>query len=99
MLVMQIAVLLFVAVAGTAVVLTRDPRSQVIGISFYGVLLGLMFFIYQAPDVALSQITVGAVALPLMVMLALTKIRIATGDRDREEKKQQERESKGEEAA
>ncbi len=90
MLIMQIAVLLFVAVAGTAVVLTRDPRSQVIGISFYGVLLGLMFFIFQSPDVALSQITVGAVALPLMVMLALTKIRIAQEDREREEQKQRE---------
>ncbi len=99
MLVMQITVLLFVAAAGTAVVLTRDPRSQVIGISFYGVLLGLMFFIFQAPDVALSQITVGAVALPLMVMLALTKIRIATQDREREEKKRGERGTKEEEAA
>ncbi len=93
---MQIAVLLFIAVAGTAVVLTRDPRSQVIGLSFYGVLLGLMFFIFQAPDVALSQITVGAVALPLMVMLALTKIRIAQQDRERERK---QREPDKEEAA
>jgi uncharacterized MnhB-related membrane protein len=35
----------------------------------------LMFFIFQAPDVALSQIVIGAVALPLMILLALTKIR------------------------
>jgi uncharacterized MnhB-related membrane protein len=33
-----------------------------------------MFFIFQAPDVAFSQITIGAVALPLMFMLALAKI-------------------------
>ncbi len=99
MLVMQITVLFFVAAAGTAVVLTRDPRSQVIGISFYGVLLGVMFFIYQAPDVALSQIAVGAVALPLMVMLALTKIRIAQQDREREEKKKRKSAKEEEEAA
>ncbi len=99
MLVMQIAVLLFVAVAGTAVVLTRDPRNQVIGISFYGVLLGVMFFIYQAPDVALSQIAVGAVALPLMVMLALTKIRIASEDREEQQKKEEAKKKRGEEAA
>ncbi len=99
MLVMQIAVLFFIALAGTAVVLTRDPKSQVIGLSFYGVLLGLMFFIFQAPDVALSQITVGAVALPLMVMLALTKIRIAQQDREREERKKRESEKEEEEAA
>ncbi len=99
MLVMQITVLLFVAAAGTAVVLTRDPRSQVIGISFYGVLLGLMFFIYQAPDVALSQIVVGAVALPLMVMLALTKIRIASEDREEKQKKEEAKNKRREEAA
>jgi uncharacterized MnhB-related membrane protein len=75
MLLMQIAILVFVMVAGTAVVLTREVRNQVIGLSFYGLLLALMFFIFQAPDVALSQIVIGAVALPLMFMLAIAKIR------------------------
>ncbi len=72
---MQIAALLFVAVAATAVVLTRAPTPQVVSLSFYGLLLALLFFLYQAPDVALSQITVGAVALPLMVTLTLAKVR------------------------
>jgi energy-converting hydrogenase B subunit D len=35
-----------------------------------------MFFFFQAPDVALSQITVGAVALPLMVMLAVSRMKL-----------------------
>ncbi len=74
-LVIQVLALLFVAVGGTAVVLTRDPLKQVIVLGFYGLVLGIMFFVFQAPDVALSQIVVGAVALPLMVMLALVKIR------------------------
>jgi uncharacterized MnhB-related membrane protein len=38
-----------------------------------------MFFVYQAPDVALSQIAVGAVALPLMILLALAKVRALRG--------------------
>ncbi len=75
MLLIQVTILIFVAVAGTAVVLTREPSSQAIGISFYGLLLALMFFIFQAPDVALSQIVIGAVALPLMILLALARIR------------------------
>jgi uncharacterized MnhB-related membrane protein len=75
MIVMQIAILLFVAVAGTAVVLTRNPVSQVIGLTFYGLVLTLMFFIFQAPDVAFSQIVVGAVVLPLMVLLTLAKLK------------------------
>ena len=71
----QIAILLFVAVAGGGVVFTREPLAQAIVVSFYGLLLGLMFFAFQAPDVALSQITVGAVALPLMILLALARIK------------------------
>ena len=55
--------------------LTRDPLNQAIVVSFYGILLALMFFLFQAPDVALSQITIGALALPLMILLALAKIR------------------------
>ncbi len=90
MLVMQTAVLAFVLVAGTAVVLTRDPSSQTIGISFYGILLALMFFIFQAPDVALSQMVIGAVALPLMVMLALAKVRREDQRRERAQKKKSE---------
>ena len=72
---LQTLVLIFVAAAGAGVVLTRDARNQAIGLSFYGLVLGLMFLVFQAPDVALSQIAIGAVALPLMILLALAKIR------------------------
>jgi uncharacterized MnhB-related membrane protein len=73
--VFQDLILLFVAAAGTVVVFTRDPTSQAIVVSFFGLLLGVMFFIFQAPDVALSQIAVGAVALPLMILLALARVK------------------------
>jgi energy-converting hydrogenase B subunit D len=75
----EVTVFLLVAAAGTAVVLTRDPLNQAIVASFYGLVLGIMFFVYQAPDVALSQIAVGAVALPLMILLALAKVRALRG--------------------
>lgn len=68
-------ILILVGVSGFAVVRTRDVTAQVISLSFYGLLTALMFFFFQAPDVALSQITVGAVALPLMVMLAISRMR------------------------
>ena len=79
MIVLEVTVFLLVAAAGTAVVLTRDPLNQAIVASFYGLVLGIMFFVYQAPDVALSQITVGAVALPMMILLALAKVRALRG--------------------
>jgi uncharacterized MnhB-related membrane protein len=72
---LQILILALVAAAGLGVVLTREPPKQAVVVSFYGLLLALMFFLFQAPDVALAQITVGAVALPLMILLALAKIR------------------------
>jgi energy-converting hydrogenase B subunit D len=67
--------LLLVAVSGLAVVCTGDVTEQVIALGFYGILMALIFFVFQAPDVALSQITVGAVALPLMVMLAISRMK------------------------
>ena len=81
MIVLEAAVFLLVAAGGTAVALTRDPLNQAIVASFYGLILGIMFLVFQAPDVALSQITVGAVALPLMIVLALAKVRALAGGR------------------
>ena len=81
------ALLLLMAVAGARVVTTRNTTEQVITLSFYGLVTALMFFFYQAPDVALSQITVGAVALPLMVMLAISRMRARTAARQRGEQK------------
>ena len=52
-------ILILLAIAGFAVVRTRDVTEQVIALGFYGLVTALMFFLFQAPDVALSQITVG----------------------------------------
>ena len=73
--VLQAVALLAVAGGGTAVALTRDPTRQLIVTGFFGLLLGILFFVFQAPDVALSQIVVGGVALPVMVLLTLAKLR------------------------
>jgi energy-converting hydrogenase B subunit D len=67
--------LLLVAIGAAGVVFTRNLLSLAIVASFYGVLLGILFVSFQAPDVALSQIVVGAVALPLMILLALAKVK------------------------
>ena len=55
-------------------VLARDPLRQAMVASIYGLVLGILF-VFQAPDVALSQTVVGAVALPMMILLALAKVR------------------------
>ena len=80
--------MLLVAISGFGVVRTRDVVSQVVALGFYGIVMALTFFYFQAPDVALSQITVGAVALPLMVMLALARMKFhSTAPRPAREKR------------
>jgi len=72
--VVQAATLVVVAVGGLAVVLTRDPVRQALVSSVYGLALAALFLAFQAPDVALSQIVVAALAVPAMILLALVKI-------------------------
>ena len=75
MTVLQVIVLAGVAVCGTAVVVQRDPLRQALVVGVYGFLLAILFFAFQAPDVALSEIVVATVALPIMILLAIAKIR------------------------
>lgn len=81
--------LVLIAISGFMVVRTRDVTAQILALSFYGLVLAVMFFFFEAPDVALSQIVVGAVALPLMVMLAIA--RMQNRDRLRERSRGRER--------
>lgn len=71
----QIAALLIVALGAWAVVAARDPTRQAVVASLYGLTLGILFFSYQAPDVALSNIVIGAVAMPTIILLAIAKTR------------------------
>ena len=75
MTVVQIVALAVVLVGGTAVVLAADPLRQTLVLGVYGLALTLLFLAFQAPDVALSQIVVTTVGVPLIVLAALRKIR------------------------
>jgi energy-converting hydrogenase B subunit D len=67
---LQVVAFVAVAVTGTATALTRDVVRQAMAAGVFGTSLAGLFFAVQAPDVALSQIVVAAVALPLMILLA-----------------------------
>ena len=66
-----IVALTLVAVTGTAVVLTADPERQAVTVSVMGLALVILFMVMQAPDVALSELGVGAAVVPMMVMLTI----------------------------
>lgn len=72
---LQVIVLFMVAVSATAVVLTKNPLRQCITLSYYGVLLTLLFLVFQAPAVALSQLVIGSLLVPILILSALAKIR------------------------
>ncbi|HEX9051635.1 MAG TPA: hydrogenase subunit MbhD domain-containing protein [Anaeromyxobacter sp.] len=69
--------ILLVAVAGLGVgaVATRDPARQVFVLGALGLALAALFRALEAPDVALSQIVVGAAITPALFVLALAKVR------------------------
>jgi energy-converting hydrogenase B subunit D len=70
----QTVTIALVALGGAATTLTREPFRQAMVAGLYGLLLVVLFLVYQAPDVALSALVAGSVALPLMVRLALAKL-------------------------
>ena len=80
-----ILLLTLVAVSGTATVLVREPVRQAILAGILGLLLALLFFAVQAPDVALSELVVGGAAVPLMLLLAIAKVRAQHARRDEED--------------
>jgi energy-converting hydrogenase B subunit D len=73
--VLQVTLLVLVAAGATAVVLIRARVRQVLMLSLYGVLLAVLFLAFQAPDVTLSELTIGAVVLPAVLLLTLAKVR------------------------
>jgi energy-converting hydrogenase B subunit D len=79
---LQGVTIVMVMVAGTLIVFTREPLRQVIVAGISGLLLAILFFTYQAPDVALSQLVVSTVAVPVMVLLALARIERHDGEDD-----------------
>ena len=82
---LQLAALILVAVTATAVVLTPEALRQALVLGIFGLALTLLFFTFQAPDVALSEIVVSTVGLPLIILLALRKISEQERSREQEE--------------
>lgn len=72
---LQVVILVLIAAGAVVVVRTRDRLRLVVVLSAYGVLMAVLFFTFQAPDVTLSELTVGAVALPIVLLLAISKVR------------------------
>lgn len=61
------------AAAGTLVVLTPGPKKQAVTLAMFGLMLTILFLSLQAPDVALSELGINALIVPLLILLAAAK--------------------------
>ena len=59
----------------------RNLNGAVMSLSALGTILALLFVVLGAPDVAQSEIVVGAIALPALYLIAIGKIRADVRDR------------------
>lgn len=69
---LQAVVMGLVALGALAVVLTRDLVRLTMASSLYALLLVVLFLVLQAPDVALSELVVGAVGFPLAIVVVVS---------------------------
>ena len=72
---LQLVAILLVGAGGLAVVLARDLLRQALLNSFFGLVLVVLFLVFQAPDVALSALAVGGGAAPLVILATLAKLK------------------------
>jgi uncharacterized MnhB-related membrane protein len=57
------------------VVQLRNLNGAVMALSALGTVLSLLFVVLGAPDVAHSEVVVGAIALPVLYLIAIGKTR------------------------
>jgi energy-converting hydrogenase B subunit D len=69
---LQAAIIALVALGALAVVQTRDLARLAMVSSLYALLLVVFFLVLQAPDVALSELVVGAIGFPLAIAVAIS---------------------------
>jgi energy-converting hydrogenase B subunit D len=69
-----------VLVAAVLAVRLDNLNASVMALSAVGTVLALLFVVLDAPDVAHSQVVVGAIALPVLYLLAIGKTRVVVRD-------------------
>jgi energy-converting hydrogenase B subunit D len=78
--VLDILCLVAMLVAAVLVVRLENLNAAVMALSAVGTVLALLFVVLDAPDVAHSQVVVGAIALPVLYLLAIGKTRLVIED-------------------
>jgi energy-converting hydrogenase B subunit D len=70
-----------IVAAAVLVVRMRNLNGAVMALSAAGTMLAVLFVVLGAPDVAHSEVVVGAIALPVLYLVAIGKARADVSDR------------------
>jgi energy-converting hydrogenase B subunit D len=79
--IVDVLCLMAIVASAVLVMLLRNLNGAVMALSTVGMLMSLLFVVLGAPDVAQSEVVVGAIALPVLYLIAIGKIRAAVRDR------------------
>jgi uncharacterized MnhB-related membrane protein len=79
--ILDVLCLMAILASAVLVMLLRNLNGAVMSLSAVGMLMSLLFVVLGAPDVAQSEVVVGAIALPALYLIAIGKIRAAVRDR------------------
>jgi energy-converting hydrogenase B subunit D len=71
---LRAGLLLATAIIATVLVLERGGLRQILILNLLGLVLGLLFFAFQAPDAAMAELVVGMVAQPLVFLSVLARL-------------------------
>lgn len=74
-------ILAVVLCCAVLVVRLRNLNGAVMALSAAGTMLSVLFVVLGAPDVAHSEVVVGAIALPVLYLVAIGKTRALVSDK------------------
>ncbi|MEU8345092.1 DUF4040 domain-containing protein [Spirillospora sp. NPDC048832] len=71
--VLQGIALTFAGVLAVGTVLVRDPLRQVVVFSLFGLSLVIVFALLMAPDVAIAEVAVSSIGVPMVLLPVIYK--------------------------
>ena len=70
---MNTILLALLLVAAIAMILTDTNLTAVILLSVFSMLCAFSYYLYQAPDVAIAELAIGAAILPLLYVISISR--------------------------
>jgi uncharacterized MnhB-related membrane protein len=70
---MRIAFLIFLLLIVLAIIFSKSTIRAIIMLSVFSVISSLMYYLYQAPDVAMAELAIGAAIVPLIYVISITR--------------------------